>query len=469
MPAPFSPIDPTSVAFLVAENRTMPMHVAALQIFRKPPGAGEDYVRSVYEQMIAVTEIEPLFLRRPHRSARTAGQWTWVPDEHFDIEYHVRHNALPRPGRIRELLELCSRLQGQRLSRDRPLWEAHVIEGLPDDQFALYIKMHHSLADGVAAVRLLRSMLTDDPERRDVPVMWAKQPDRPRRERTGGAGVTSQAVRAARSLTADAVGMPAALGRTLVSSLRNQTSAVALNAPRTMFNTTITGSRRFAAQGWPMERLQGVAKATGTTLNDVVLAMCSGAVRGYLIDHDALPEQTLISMVPVALNARDAQQASSQGGNAVGAVMVQLGTHLADPAARLAAVHGSMLEGKQTLGTMTPTQIIAMSAIGMAPVLINPALRVQELVRPPFNLIISNVPGPKERMYFNGAELMGLYPLSIPVQGMALNITCASYGGADGDMDFGLVGCRRTVPHLQRLLTGLDTELGALEEAAGVA
>ncbi|GGF31632.1 diacylglycerol O-acyltransferase [Marmoricola endophyticus] len=462
------PLDPTSTAFLVAENRTMPMHVAALQIFRTPPEAGEDYVRSVYEQMIGVEEIEPLFLRRPHRSPRTAGQWTWVPDDQFDIEYHVRHNALPRPGRIRELLELCSRLQGQRLSRERPLWEAHVIEGLPDDQWALYIKMHHSLVDGVAAVRLLRTMLTDDPDRRDVPVLWAKRdPEQAATRRpSGGAGIGSQALRAARSLTADAVGMPAALSRTLLGSLRNETSAVALNAPRTMFNTSITGSRRFAAQGWSMQRLRGVATATRTTLNDVVLAMCSGAVRDYLLDHDALPDRTLVSMVPVSLHA-GGDEASSSGGNSVGSVMVQLGTHLADPADRLDAVHRSMQEGKQTLGTMTPTQILAMSAIGLAPAVINPALRVHELVRPPFNLIISNVPGPKQKQYHNGAELVGLYPLSIPLQGMALNITCASYGGDDGEMDFGLTGCRRAVPSLQRLLTGLDEELTRLEEVAG--
>jgi len=273
-------------------------------------------------------------------------------------------------------------------------------------------------------------------------------------------------MRTAMGITAEAAGLPGALIRTLTAGVRNETSALSLYAPRTMFNTTITGSRRFAAQGWPLERLRGISRATGTTLNDVVLAMCSGAVRAYLLDHDALPDATLVSMVPVGLNAKSAGSASDTGGNAVGAVMVKLGTDLADPADRLKQIHRSMLSGKEALGSMTPVQILAMSAIGMAPSIVTPMLRLHGIVRPPFNLIISNVPGPKKPLYMNGAKMVGTYPLSIPIQGMALNITCNSY---DQDMDFGLTGCRRSVPHLQRLLTHLDDEVAALEQAAGVA
>jgi diacylglycerol O-acyltransferase len=147
-------------------------------------------------------------------------------------------------------------------------------------------------------------------------------------------------------------------------------------------------------------------------------------------------------------------------------VMVRLGTDLADPAERLKSVHGSMKAGKEALGSMTPNQIVAMSALGMAPSIIIPMLRLNGIVRPPFNLIISNVPGPRSTQYLNGARLTGTYPVSVPMQGMALNITCNSY--AD-DMCFGLTGCRRSVPHLQRMLTYLDEELGALEKAVGVA
>ncbi len=467
-----TPIDPTSVGFLLAENRTMPMHVAGLQLFEKPEGAPRDYVRRIYQQMLDVDEIAPLYLKHPVRSVRTAGQYVWADDQEFDIEHHVRHSALPKPGRVRELLELCSRLHGTRLARERPLWEAHMIEGLRDGRIAMYTKIHHALVDGVSAMRLLQSVLSTDPDKDDLPPPWAARPASAKAERTRDeaehslANVPMEAMRTAMGLTADAAGMPAALVKTLTKGLRNETSAVSLHAPRTMFNTTITGSRRFAAQGWPMERLKGISKASGTTLNDVVLAMCSGAVRAYLEDHGALPDATLISMVPVGLHAKSAGSASDKGGNAVGAVMVKLGTDLADPAQRLKQIHRSMLDGKQALGSMTPLQILAMSAIGQAPAIITPMLRLHGIVRPPYNLIISNVPGPKKPLYMNGAKMVGTYPMSIPIQGMALNITCNSYVD---DMEFGLIGCRRTVPHLQRLLTHLDNEVSALEKATGVA
>jgi diacylglycerol O-acyltransferase len=259
--------------------------------------------------------------------------------------------------------------------------------------------------------------------------------------------------------------MPAALIKTLTKSIKNETSSLSLYAPRTIFNQSITGSRRFAAQDWPIERLRAIGKATGTTLNDVVMAMCSGAMRTYLLELDALPEAPLVAMVPVGLNAKQSHLASSEGGNAVGAVMVQLATDLHDPAKRLSTIHKSMKDGKDALSSMTPVQILAMSALGQAPAILTPLLRMQGIIRPPYNLIISNVPGPKTAHYWNGAKLVGTYPLSIPINGMALNITCNSY---DGQMAFGLTGCRRTVPHLQRLLTYLDDEVGALEKAAGV-
>src|SRR3954464_9980916 len=149
-----TPMDPTSSAFMLAENRSQPMHVGGLQLFERPEGAGRDYGRRMYEAMGEVEAVAPLFLKRPHRSLATAGQWSWIEDDQFDIEYHVRHSALPKPGRVRELLELCGRLHGTRLALERPLWEMHVIEGLQDGRIAMYSKMHHALIDGVSSMRL---------------------------------------------------------------------------------------------------------------------------------------------------------------------------------------------------------------------------------------------------------------------------------------------------------------------------
>jgi diacylglycerol O-acyltransferase len=468
-----TPIDPTAAGFLLAENRTMPMHVGGLQLFEKPEGAGRSYVRELYEQMRSyetIDQIAPLFLKHPHRSLKTAGQLVWEVDELFDIDHHVRHSALPKPGRVRELLDLCSRLHGQRLAWERPLWEAHLIEGLRDGRVAMYTKTHHALVDGVSAMRLLSSVLTTDPDRRGMPAPWAARPEStPHPERDDSehpsTDVVAQALRTAVGIAAEAAGLPGALVQTVRRSIRNETSALSLYAPRTILNQPITGARRIAAQDWPLARLRAISRSTNTTLNDVVLAMCSGAMRSYLLELDALPDASMVAMVPIGLNAKRSQVASAAGGNAVGSVMVRLATELPDPAGRLHAIHVSMRDGKRALATMTPLQIVAMSALGQAPAILAPMLKMSGFVRPPYNLVISNVPGPRTPHYYNGARLTGTYPLSIPINGMALNITCTSYADK---LCFGLTGCRRTVPHLQRLLLHLDQEVTALERAAAV-
>ncbi len=465
------PLDPTAAGFLMAENRRMPMHVGGLQLFSKPEGAGRNFVRDLYTQLRESEDIAPLFLKHPHRSIRTAGQWVWVEDDDFDIEYHVRHSALPKPGRVRELLELCSRLHSTRLAIERPLWEWHLIEGLRDGRVAMYCKLHHALVDGISAMRLLQSILSTDPERTDMPAPWENRPGRSREAASRARPGPRRAAACRRcgprsAIGAEAAGLPSALIKTLNRSVRNETSALALYAPRTILNQPITAARRFAAQDWPLERLRAIGKATGTTLNDVVLAMCSGAMRTYLLELDALPEHDA--------DLDGAGRAQGQGvagrlrlrvATPSGAVMVKLGTDLPDAGDRLQAVHDSMADGKRALAQMTPVQILAMSALGQAPAILGPMLKMSGLVKPPYNLIISNVPGPRTTQYFNGMRLEGTYPLSIPIDGMALNITCNSY--AD-QMAFGLTGCRRTVPHLQRLLIHLDSELDALEQAAGV-
>jgi diacylglycerol O-acyltransferase len=325
-------------------------------------------------------------------------------------------------------------------------------------------------------MRLMSGVLSEDPDERDMPAPWAARADG---EGSRGSGrsrrpdddatlaelpvhVLRTALGSALQVSSEAAGMPSALVRTLGKGLRNETSALSLHAPRTMFNTDITGARRFAAQDWPIERLKAIGQAAGTTLNDVVLAMCAGAMRTYLLELDALPDAPMVAMVPVSLEGRSTTR---DGGNAVGAVMCQLATDRPDAADRLRRIHDSMADGKQALQTMTPAQIIAMSALGQAPAILGPLLRLQGVVRPPYNLIISNVPGPRTTRWWNGATMTGLYPLSIPINGMGLNITCTSY---DGRLGFGLTGCRRTVPHLQRLLQHLDDEVAALEKAVGV-
>jgi diacylglycerol O-acyltransferase len=467
----FAPMDPTAQGFMIAESRSTPMHVGGLQLFDLPEGADVGWARETYERSLQAEDVSPLYLKRPTRSLTTAGAWFWTEDDLFDLEYHVRHSALPAPGRVRDLLELCGRLHGTRLALERPLWEMHFIEGLADGRVAVYTKLHHALVDGVSAMRLLQATLSTDPHATDTPPPWAVRNAATKVEHDQAAlserllNLPIGAARSALAISAEAAGLPGALVKTLNRGVRNETAPIALYAPKTILNRRITGARRFAAQQWPMDRIREVGKASGTTINDVVLAMCSGAMRNYLEELNALPTQSLISMVPVSLKLNEASSASVAGGNAVGTIMVKLATDEADPADRLRTIHASVTSGKEALASMSPSQILAMSGLGVSPLVLLPMLRLQGITRPPFNLVISNVPGPKKTLYMNGARLSGMYPLSIPYHGQAMNITCTSY---DGMLNFGITGCRRTAPSLQRLLTFLDDELAALEKAAGV-
>lgn len=447
----------TDSMFLLAESREHPMHVGGLQIFELPEGAGPDHVSDLHRRLVADDDVRSLFRRRPRGPVSSLGQWSWADDQNLDLEYHVRLSALPRPGRVRELLELTSRLHGTLLDRHRPLWEFHLIEGLSEGRFATYHKVHHALVDGVSAMRLLEHSLSGSPDDRELRVPWSRGtarrgPSRPSPSRGGALG----ALRAA----GDLAGLGPALFRIVSQALREQTAALPFQAPKSMLNVPITGARRFAAQSWSLERIRAVRKAAGVTLNDVTLAMCSGALRQYMLDLGALPDRSLISAVPVSLREAD----TPAHGNAVGIILCTLATDVADPAARLAAIHTSMRRGKAVYAGLSPLQVLAISGLAMAPLALTPIPGVVQLSRPPFNVLISNVPGPAKPLYWNGARMRGMYPLSIPYEGQALNITVASY---DGNLEFGLTGCRRSVPSLQRLLTHLDTALCDLEKAVG--
>jgi diacylglycerol O-acyltransferase len=449
---------PADAMFLVPESREQPMHVGSLQLFTPPAGSGPDYLTGLYEDALTTTDIAKEFRRRPHRSMATLGQWTWVDDGEIDLEHHIRHSALPPPGRVRELLALVSRLHGTLLDRHRPLWEAHLIEGLADGRFALYTKLHHALMDGVSGLRLLERSLSTDPDARDVRMAFEERPRSERKQASGG--LWSLPVKAGQAAWDLASLGPRAL-QLAQQGLREQAVVLPMQAPRSVLNVPITGSRRFAAQAWPMERIRAVGKAADATINDVVLAMCASALRTYLLELDALPDAPLVAMTPVSLR----EEGDDDSGNAVGTILCNLGTDLADPEERLLAIRASVQAAKASLRGLNQLQVTALSAAMMSPLALGLVPSLQSAVRPPYNLVISNVPGPKESLYWNGARLDGVYPLSIPTNGQALNITVTSYAG---NMEFGLIGCRRSLPHLQRLLPALEEGLAELEKSFGV-
>ncbi|GAB3457607.1 WS/DGAT/MGAT family O-acyltransferase [Actinophytocola sediminis] len=451
----------TDSMFLLAEAREHPMHVGGLQLFELPAGAGDDYVSDLHRQLLEIVDVRPLFRRRPRGPVGVLGQFAWTDDDQLDIEYHVRHSGLPRPGRVRELLELTSRLHGTLLDRHRPLWEFTIIEGLQGNRFATYSKIHHALLDGVSALRLLQSSLSEDPADLGVRPPWSPPVrtnvfDRAPRRDDGG-----DPFRAVSSFVRDVAGLGSAALRVANEAFREQSATLAFQAPKSMFNVPITGARRFAAQGWPLERIKAVGRAADATMNDVMLAMCAGALRQYMIDLGQLPDKPLVAAVPVSLRTGKAAE-SSLGGNAIGLILCNMATDTADPATRLATIHDSMRRGKQVYHGMSRLQVTALSAIPLIPLAIGTIPGMTTITPPAFNVLISNVPGPQKPLYWNGARMLGVYPLSIPYEGQALNITVTSYADS---LEFGLTGCRRTVPHLQRLLGLLEESLTDLEKA----
>ncbi|OBG19587.1 wax ester/triacylglycerol synthase family O-acyltransferase [Mycobacterium sp. 852002-51057_SCH5723018] len=446
---------PTDAVFLLGESREHPMHVGGLQLYEPPQGAGPEFVREFTDALIANNEFQPTFRKHPAMMMGGIAPMAWAYDDDVDVDYHVRRSALASPGRVRELLELTSRLHTSLLDRHRPLWELYVVEGLNDGRFAIYSKMHHALIDGVSAMKLMQRALSNDPDDDEIRAMWSQSRRKRKPSPTSRLG----------SLLKIA-GSVAALGPSTVqlarAALIEQQLTLPFGAPRTMLNVKIGGARRCAAQSWPVERIKNVKRAAGVTLNDVVLAMCSGALRYYLLEQSALPDTPLVAMVPVSLRKEDEADA---GGNLVGALLCNLATDSDDPAVRLQTVSESMRKNKTVFTQLPRVQALALSAMNLGSLALAAVPGWVTSTSPPFNLVISNVPGPHEQMYCGGARLDGNYPLSIAMDGQALNITLVSNAG---NIDFGLVGCRRSVPHLQRLLAHLESSLKDLEAAVGV-
>ncbi|MEE6178277.1 WS/DGAT/MGAT family O-acyltransferase [Mycobacterium sp. 050134] len=449
------PISPTDALFLIGESREHPMHVGSLQLFQPPADAGPHFVRESYQAMLECTDVQPAFRKHPAFIGGITNV-VWSFDRDVELGYHLRRSALPEPGRVRDLLELASRLHGSLLDRHRPLWEAHLVEGLQDGRYAVYTKFHHSLMDGVSALRLMQRAFASDPTDDEVRVPWSLGP-RPRQQRKSPS-LLGRAGRAAGSAFALA---PSTL-KLARAALLEQQLTLPFQAPRSMFNVRIGGARRVAAQSWSLERINAVKSAAGVTVNDVVLAMSAGALRAYLQEQGGLPEAPLTAMVPVNLRKDD----DDSGGNMVGTFLCNLATDLDDPAKRLEVISTSIPNTKEVFWQLPPVQQLALSALNIGGLVFGLIPGYLSAASPPFNVVISNVSaGRSEPLYWRGARLDGNYPLSIPLDGQAMNITVTNN---DRSLDFGLVGCRRSVPHLQRLLGHLETSLKELERAVGV-
>lgn len=453
---------PLDSIFLMGETNETLMHVASMLHFTLPPDAGPQFLPDLVADLRAAPVEPPWNLRLQTRMLMRQPVHRWVPDEEFDIDYHVRHSALPSPGGERELGVLVSRLHSNPLDFRRPPWELHVIEGLRGNRFAAYIKIHHSLVDGFTGMRLLERGLSTTPDEREHPFFFSlTKPQRTPRQ-ADPVGDFSTILRG----LASSVGTTPAVARALVETelRRGQKATRAVTsyqAPSSILNSRVGRARRFATQQYELERLRAIARARGATLNDVLMAICAGGLRRFLADLQKLPPRPLIAFIPVNVRPKESQG----GGNAVGATLVSLATDIEDPLARLAAITASSRAAKARMRGMSADAVMAYSALLLAPAGLQVAKAMSGLPLPvptTLNVCISNVPGPKDVLYWRGARLEATYPVSIPGHSMALNITAHSYAG---DLDIGFVGDREALPHLQRLAVHTGEALDELEAA----
>ena len=457
--------------FLLGESRETPMHVGGVNLFTLPQGADERvFLHELADQLRSAQDLQsPFGDRLKTGPLGLLGPAYWETDTSLDLDYHVRHSALPKPGRYRELFALTSRLHSTLLDRNRPLWEMHLIEGLQKRQFAVYSKYHHAAIDGARSIHLTQSMFSTSAQTRvqDSPLSLESQERyRAMLAQQHPAAFSEQELRN----VSEAIKERFDTGAHVYGALKRVAGAWMgrggaltlpwLDVPSSSINTKVDGARRFVAQSWPFARLRAVGKVMDGTFNDVVLAMSAGALRLYMQNHSELPEKSLKAMVPVSLR----REGDIDSSNAVGAISADLATNIADPAKRFAAIQASVRAGKELFKDMKPNEAALMLQLMQMPgMLLIPLGLISRF--PPYSTVISNVPGPRQPMYWNGARLDGMYPASIVSEGVALNITLITY---DKNVDFGIMACRRTLPQVQRLIDYMEQALEELEVAAGL-
>jgi len=468
-------------AFLALDSPTAYGHVGSVSIL-DPPEDGEVLTLERLTELIeSRLQLVPPFRRRLVEVPFGLDQPYWIEDPDFDIEFHVRELALPAPGDDRQLAVQAARLHARPLDRRRPLWETYLIHGLHGGRQAVYVKVHHAAIDGVSGNDLLAALMDTSPQPRE-----AGEPDTWRPEAAPGAAqllarsavsLAINPVRAARVSAGIVRSLPA-----LVSSparpwlplidrfvLRRGRgvvlSAPPLIAPATPFNKNIGPHRRWAFTSVALAEVKAIKNAAGVSVNDVVMALCAGALRTWLQKHGALPEEPLVAAVPVSIRT---EEQKGTHGNRVSAVITPLPTHLADPADRLNAVHEAMRAAKEQHNAL-PAELLTDIAQFSMPALANQASRLATRLRllervPPFNLIISNVPGPTVDLYLCGARLDGVYPLSAIADGQGLNLTVL---GSNGKLNFGALADRELVPDVDLIVDALKDEIAALSAAFG--
>ena len=441
----------TDAFFLFTERQQTPNHIGMLQIY-DPSSAPDGAVP--FTGMLADLETR-LHLARAFRekvvSARLGLDFPyWIDDPDFDLEYHVRHMALPRPGNWRQLCTQASRLHSRILDRSRPLWEMTVIEGLdevdgvPPGSFAIYFKIHHAAIDGVAGAELLTATHASSPI---DPVAPAREPWTPQGVPSGwgllaraGGNNLRRPVQAVRSAI-PAIPSPRGVLRAVVQ--RPNLSALTNAVPSTRFNGAVTAHRTMDARSYKVDDLKRIKNAVpGATVNDVALAVVSGALRNYLDEHDELPEASLVAAVPISTR----MPGDDHGGNRISIMTTPLATDLEDPVERVAAIAAATRHRKERVNAVRAramadaAQVIPGGLVGVAMRRLAPLITAR---RPLANVVVTNVPGPPEPLYAFGSRMVSCFGMGPIIDNLGIIHLVGSYAGA---FTFSFTACREMVP-----------------------
>lgn len=446
-------------SFLRIESPHCPFHVAGLMIFRPPAAASASYLRQLARKCGRLNELWPLFDKQLSNPENLSDAF-WIAAQDYHPERHVYHYALPHPGRMDDLLTLVARAHERPLDRSRPLWEIHLIEGLPGGKFAIYCKIHHALVDGVGAMKMIQALMTTSPTGR---IDFGKEHP-PLEKHESHHSLFEALSDLTRGLRKQYKAIPelsrllAHMGADAVQG-RQDVMRLPFTAPRSILNTPLDSRRAVILSELPLNRVRSIARSGGGTINDVLVAVCGGALRRYLLAQGALPRSSLVAGMPVSLKAP-----GDDAGNRITYISCPYFTNEADPWRRLQRVIKVTRSAKKELLKISTTAAEDFYTLIMAPVILLTVTGNTERVPPSTNAIFSNVPGSRQKLYLEGSELESLYPLSIVTDGMGLNITVVSHVNK---LCFAMVSCPTRLPGIEELGKLLRESYRELAAAAG--
>ena len=433
---------------MLTESHHSPKHVGGLQVFRLPSGKRSAWLRNLLNELKQVPPGFPFNQRLQDDSILSAAL---VPDEHFDIDYHVRHTVLPGPGSDEQMVEMVSRLHANLLDRERPLWEFHLIEGLADRRFAFYTKVHHAIADGMTFANWFResgSLSATDMNSRPI---W--QRDEAPKSSSDDSSFSQLLVDGVKMLGGGmktAVELSALSAKLIQKSVfeKDTNAVLPLAAPKTRLNVPTGAARNFSIANYPLEEIRLMANSQGASINDFIMALCDLAVNRYLSEKGEEPDEPLVVYMPVNL-----REDKDEEGNLISLLQVKLASDHDNPLNTLAQIRESSKSTREIYGSVSRPAIQLYSlAVAVLP-FGEEILKLDKFLPPAINLVISNVPASRDTMYFRGAQVVEAYPVNTLPPAVALSMTVCSYAGT---MFFGLVGGRTAIPDLQKLTEYLD-------------